>query len=234
MTATLTAVVTRDGRSVPRMAGDLHLGERLDGSRALALNMAPAVFPRAGSVGLLYSSSDVRGLYQLIAVDAAVYLYAGAWTTALLAKLIEMLEPGGELVLPFVEPPDGRLSLDAITELLGVEPVEVAGRQARFRPARPLPVEPSVLDWAMRDYAALVHDFLLPRLLRRSTDVLMLDDLLLEVLADSAEVVVSARRELAAAGFDGGDEWFERPDEPVRVSYSAEYDRVARIIAWHL
>lgn len=230
-----TAVLTRDAQSASQLSDGLRfVASRLSEARALALTLAPPISPTADSAGLLYANVDARELYQLIAIDGTVHLYAGAWTAALLASLVSMLEPGGELVLPFFEPPDGRLSLAALSSLLGAEPLEVVEHYARFRPSD-APIAPtSLLVWAAQDFAGLVHGFLLARTLRRSTEVLMLDDMMLELLADSAELVSSGRRHLSAAGFEAGDRWFERPDDVEQIAYSAEYARMARMVAWHL
>ncbi len=143
---------------------------------------------------------------------------------------------GGELILPVGPDADGdrRLSLQALSEILGVQPVQVIDNQATFRPSDPPEPPPSVLTWALTDFPAVVHAFMLARTLRQSTDVLMLDDVIFELLASGAEMVATARRQLAGGGFSGGESWFEAPEDAPQIGYSEEYGTVARIIAWHL
>jgi hypothetical protein len=175
-----------------------------------ALMTGAGVFPPTSVVlGSIFATERTRGVFERFYVAPSVELHAGPWRDALLGHLHSLVADGGEVLVPADE--------------TGWHPAPAVD-------GRP----PSVLAWLLETAPAQVHASMLALNYRLGTAVEAFDDMLLEMLFDTPEVVVTApRRRAAEAGITGGESWFERPppDTQQEIDYPAAFARSLHALA---
>ena len=177
----LTAVVVRDPRhadaEIERIAS-IRTAVRGTGTRVAALDSPMLTLgPDRTVVGSLFGLSDYEHAFGLIVLGRQVRTFKTPWARGLYWFLNELVEPGGELVLPVygdaaAEREHGWRAAD-LDEMFGSAGEPIADRWLAFTVSGPLPIPPSVFPWAVRDFTGTVHERVLARASTRALSALL-------------------------------------------------------------
>ena len=231
----LIGLIKREGMGSTAALKDVpFLGGGAD-VRTFQLTSAPPLFPvTVDGPGLLFAVGAQGPAFSSIAIARSVPLYAGAWTSVLIAHLASFLRPGGDLILPFAdEQPATVPPLEVLSSYVGRDPDDVSEKYARFRPERVPTARPSLLGWALRSFPSITQTLMLARTASQTTDVLLRDELLLELLVDHSDLDRARALNPVNGSGTSGIDWFQAAARK-GVGYVSAFDAAAQIVAWHV